>query len=58
MSSSTNKSIADREQARSHHSIDEERHGKYSIENDPGKRGEPDERGRKIEREVSKRAKK
>ena len=50
MSNSTNKSIADHEQTKSHHQIDEERHGTQ--------RQEPDERGRKVEKEVAKRAKK
>ena len=59
MSSSTNKSIADHEQTRSHHRIDEERHGTFSIEDEARKRlHQPDERGRNVEREVAKRAKK
>ena len=52
MSNSTNKSIADHEQTKSHHQIDEERHASRAP------RPEPDERGRQIEKEVAKRAKK
>ena len=53
MSSSTNKSIADREQTRSHHHIDEERHAQPRQGG-----GQPDQRGHRIEREVARRAKK
>ena len=54
MSRSTNKSTDDRERK----SFEEEHLGKYTIDNDPSKRGEPAERGREIERKVSKRTKK
>lgn len=55
MSNSTNKAIADNEQTRSHHRLDEERHG---TETRDAQTHQPDERGRRIEREVAKRAKK
>ncbi|HEX2061215.1 MAG TPA: hypothetical protein VHK90_10775 [Thermoanaerobaculia bacterium] len=55
MSNSTNKSIADGEQTRSHHRLDEERHGQRTGD---ARSHQPDERGRHIEREVAKRAKK
>lgn len=54
MSSSTNKSIADREQTKSHHRIDEERHAAARQ----GKAENAGDRGRKVEREVTRRAKK
>jgi hypothetical protein len=57
MSSSTNKSIADREQSRSHHALDEERHATRSASGN-GRNDEPDHRGRSVEKEVSRRAKK
>ena len=56
MSNSTRKSIADREQTKSHHRIDEERHA--AAREGRGKGERADERGRKVEREVSRRAKK
>lgn len=60
MAKSTNKSIADHEQTKSHHFLDEERHREKGSLEDLERRRQhlPDERGRKIEREVSRRAKK
>jgi hypothetical protein len=53
MAKSTNKSIADHEQTKSHHAIDEERHREAKTRGQ-----EPDQRGRRVEREVARRAKK
>jgi len=59
MSNSTNKSIADHEQTRSHHIVDEQRHATSTGDDETRKRlHQPDERGRKVEREVAKKAKK
>lgn len=56
MSNSTNKSIADNEAARSHHLVDEKRLGRRSP--DERDRQENDERGRRVERDVAREAKK